>query len=132
MHKMTSIELFCRNLRIFMTIKRLDFAKLTVLTHNKISYSYLLNFRRPQNFNPSIDKLEILANAIDVPMKVMFDPNVGWDGDYSAPDGFIRREALLSDAQNVLIAQWEKENEKRIDEQKKQKSERLRKIAGYD
>ncbi len=131
MHNISAIELFSRNLKIFMTMKRLDFFKIVQLTKGQISYSYLQNFRRPKNFNPSIDKLELIANAIKIPLRTMFDKNVSIEGDYSMPEGFVRREALLSDAQNILIAQWEKENERRVADIRKQEKERLRQLAQH-
>ena len=123
---MTLCDVFCRNLRILMALKGLSVVQLAELCRDGVSVATLNKFHQfsTQNKNnPTLNAVACIAKALGVKPTVLLDPDLDYNGSIKPCEGYIKRECLLSDVQNVKVEEWEQNNRQRIIAIKRQKIE---------
>ena len=121
---MTLCDVFCRNFRILLALKGLTVVQLAELCGNDVSLPTLTKFHRSSaQINPTLNGIACIAKALGVKPTVLLDPDLDYNGSIKPCEGYIKRECLLSDVQNVKVEEWEKINRQRIIAIKRQKIE---------
>ena len=121
---MTLIEIFCRNLRLILTLKGESYASLAKLCQGKISVATITNMQNPNKTNPTLNVIATVAEALHIAPKFLLDPNLEYTGYTKPVDGYLRRECLLSDVQNERVKRWEEINATKIRQLKQAKIEK--------
>lgn len=118
---MDTKELFANNVKKLLATKGWCYANLADNCKGKLSRAYVNSFRT-NKVNPSLEVLEIVAEAFGVTVQKLLDPNLDYNRvENGLPEGFKRYDnILLDDIQYVKVKQWAENNKKYIEDFKHQ------------
>ena len=126
---MTSREIFCNNVRKLLAVKGWCYANLADNAKGKLSKAYVNSFRDPQKVNPSLDVLDAVAETFGVSIQKLLDPNLEYNRvENGLPDGYVKKELILTELQLAEVEEWEKNNQEQIERIKRQKFQRLNEL----
>ena len=111
---MNSCEIFCNNLRKTMIYKNLNFAQLYELTNKTIPPTYNTKILNPETFNPTIQTMEKIAKALEVPLHQLLDPEYIVVQTQPLPRGYHIVKALLTDYETIDVREKDKKNKRRL------------------
>lgn len=113
---MTSREIFCNNVRKLLATKGWCYANLADNCKGKLSKAYVNSFRDPKKINPTLDVLDTVAETFGISVLKLMDPNLEYNRvENDLPEGYVKKEVLLTKLEYSEVKDWEEVNKKKVE-----------------
>lgn len=113
---MRSREIFCNNVRKLLATKGWCYANLADNCKGKLSKAYVNSFRDPNKINPTLDVLDAVAETFGISVLKLMDPNLEYNRvENDLPDGYVKKEVLLTKLEYSEVKDWEEVNKKKVE-----------------
>lgn len=113
---MRSREIFCNNVRKLLATKGWCYANLADNCKGKLSKAYVNSFRDPNKINPTLDVLDAVAETFGISVLKLMDPNLEYNRvENDLPEGYVKKEVLLTKLEYSEVKDWEEVNKKKVE-----------------
>lgn len=89
-----------------------------------LSKAYVSNFRKG-DINPTFEVVEKIAEAFDITPQQLLNPEMDYNRAAEVPEGYKRKEYLVTEMQDFTISKWEENNKMAIIRLSREKFNRL-------
>lgn len=113
---MRSRDIFCNNVRKLLATKGWCYANLADNCKGKLSKAYVNSFRDPNKINPTLDVLDAVAETFGISVLKLMDPNLEYNRvENDLPEGYVKKEVLLTKLEYSEVKDWEEVNKKKVE-----------------